>query len=72
MTDVLRRRRIWTQKKIHTQGESLVNLKVATRVMPLKAKECGTLPADHQKLREKQETDSSSWPQKEEATLLTP
>lgn len=72
MTGVLQRRRIWTQKKIHTQGERLVNLKVEIRVMPLKAKECGTPPADHQKLWEKQETDSSSWPQKEEATLLTP
>lgn len=72
MTGVLQRGRIWTQKKIHTQEECLVSLKVEIRVMPLKAKECGTLSADHQKLWEKQETDSSSWPQKEEATLLTP
>lgn len=49
-----------TLKRIHmacTQGASHVNVKAEVRVMRLQAKECQRLPANHQKLEERNVTD---------------
>ena len=58
-TSALRRGEIGTQKFL-SLGEGHAKMKAEIRVMPLQAKEPQRWPANHQKLRERQEIDPHS------------